>query len=492
MKKAISLILALMMCLSLITISAYAAPGDERASAIELKAGQSDTFKRYDDRGGVFYKFELKEASKVVISISMQNTKLNEFANLAVYHGIDGGTQQFCYVSVPGATLPEYDLHLDVGSPQNGAIPSKTGVFYLAEGWHYIQVGYMLDMDAPADITVSISSIEPIANTGGLTRQTARTVDPTKEVVKQFSYDRQDSLHDFYYKFTLTEDAAVSITKSVKPVPSNGKDDWYNSLYGGSNLRLFIDRSGQAGYPDDYEDTIWGDIDGENDVLLIISETDANLTRTINYELSAGTYYVKLHLYYACRGAEYTLSFSMPGTSVGNPLDSASEWAKVDITRAIGLGLVPGNIQDSYRQATTRAEFCALAVALYETSTGRVITERKMFNDTNDINIQKMGGLGVVDGVGEGNFAPDRSLTRQQAARVLAELAAAIGKPLAQHTGTFTDMGAVAGWATGYVGQMQGSGIMGGFTDGTFRPSGNYTREQSIATMLRMYDEMSK
>jgi len=37
------------------------------------------------------------------------------------------------------------------------------------------------------------------------------------------------------------------------------------------------------------------------------------------------------------------------------------------------------------------------------------------------------------------------------------------------------------------VGLVQGSGIMGGVGDNRFDPQGEYTREQSILTMLRLY-----
>lgn len=169
-------------------------------------------------------------------------------------------------------------------------------------------------------------------------------------------------------------------------------------------------------------------------------------------------------------------------------LNSASSWARDDIVRSIGLGLVPVSFQNEYRQQTTRAEFCALAVAIYETVMGRVITERAAFNDTNDINVLKMGALGVVQGVGGGNFAPNRELTREQAATMLSRLAGVMGTPLPAHTATFTDMGNASGFAIDAIGQMQRSGIMGGVGSDRFAPRDPYTREQSIITILRMFN----
>jgi len=172
-------------------------------------------------------------------------------------------------------------------------------------------------------------------------------------------------------------------------------------------------------------------------------------------------------------------------------LNTASNWAQEGITEAVGLGLVPQNLQAQYTQATTRAEFAALAVALYETITGRVITERATFNDSTDINVQKMGGLGVVQGVGGGNFNPNGTITREQAAVMLARLADAIGQPLPASAPTFADNAQLSSWAVDGVGQIQAAGIMTGVGNNNFAPASPYTREQSIVTMMRLYELLS-
>ena len=165
-----------------------------------------------------------------------------------------------------------------------------------------------------------------------------------------------------------------------------------------------------------------------------------------------------------------------------------SSWAVPYVTRAIDLGLVPQNLQSNYTQAITRAEFAALAVYLYETATGSEIMGRTEFNDTTDENVEKMGYLRVVTGVGDGNFAPNQTLTREQAATMLSRLATAIGTALPQAAPDFADNANIASWAFDAVGQMQATGIMGGLPDGRFDPHGAYTREQSIITVLRLFD----
>jgi len=168
--------------------------------------------------------------------------------------------------------------------------------------------------------------------------------------------------------------------------------------------------------------------------------------------------------------------------------DAPSSWAFQSVNAAIAAGIVPDTLQVNYATATTRADFCHLAVALYESVTGKVITERSKFNDTTDVNVEKMAALGVVQGTGNNQFSPNSPLTREQAATMLSRLAAALGEELTEQAPTFSDSVTISSWAFDAVGQMQASGIMYGVANNAFAPTGEYTREQSITTMMRLYD----
>ena len=225
---------------------------------------------------------------------------------------------------------------------------------------------------------------------------------------------------------------------------------------------------------------------------------------------------------------EQGFSFVSTGVSKRNPpkpvedapnLTAASGWAREGLTTAYNAGLIPEGLRDGYTQTATRAEFCALAVALYEKATGLELFQgRPIFTDTTDPNVLKMAYIGVVSGVGDDRFDPDGKLTREQAATMLARLASAAGIPLdiqnatpsvnasvtvqvetaasetvgarptAAPAPTFADNGDISSWAFDAVGLVQGRGIMGGVGDNRFDPQGEYTREQSILTMWRLYE----
>lgn len=178
----------------------------------------------------------------------------------------------------------------------------------------------------------------------------------------------------------------------------------------------------------------------------------------------------------------YVLLFGIPNS------EFASAWAHEGIANAVLNGLVPPQLLCTYTANITRAEFAALAVTLYEVVAGREITGRMQFNDTNDINVQKVGYLQVAFGVDEGVFAPDCTLSREQAAVFLARLAYVIGQPLPPATPTFADNADIFPWALDSVGQVQAAGIMGSVGNNRFAPKDDYTREQSIITMLRLFD----
>lgn len=163
-----------------------------------------------------------------------------------------------------------------------------------------------------------------------------------------------------------------------------------------------------------------------------------------------------------------------------------SNWAKEGVNEAIALGYVPEGLQKNYTAPITRGEFCALATLYYEAAAGREIEARMQFTDTSDVNIQKMGGLGIVNGVGGGAFAPKDLLTRQEAATILNRLADALGMNLPAGNIRYADDSKISKWAKESVSKISEAGVMNGVGDNKFSPLTSYTREQAIVTILRL------
>lgn len=177
--------------------------------------------------------------------------------------------------------------------------------------------------------------------------------------------------------------------------------------------------------------------------------------------------------------------------------EAPSNWAKSAVDTARNAGIVPEQVDQAYTQSITRADFCALAAAVYRTweKSGNVKSVDKTtvsFSDTKDEDVLLCASLGVVNGVGNGKFAPQQALTRQQAASMLHRLgnlrknAKDDVKDRMPHI--FADGADIQSWARSDVYWAYNSGVMNGVSGNRFAPNNSYTHEQSIATMLRLYD----
>ncbi|MBE6020978.1 MAG: S-layer homology domain-containing protein [Clostridiales bacterium] len=189
--------------------------------------------------------------------------------------------------------------------------------------------------------------------------------------------------------------------------------------------------------------------------------------------------------YYELRNNDYNAVLN----TLSNAIQSyyiPSSWAEAEVNKAISNDYVPEQLQKGYTEAISRAEFCALATQFCETYTGKKISERMEFTDTNDVNVQKMGAVGVVNGTGDGAFSPNKNLTRQEAATILARLADYMDIELENGTLAFADNGKISSWAKDSVARISASGIMNGVGNNTFDPLSSYTREQAILTIIRL------
>lgn len=195
------------------------------------------------------------------------------------------------------------------------------------------------------------------------------------------------------------------------------------------------------------------------------------------------------------------------------PVDGASDWSKPEIQKAAACNLLPYELTDKYQNNITRKEFCDLIYRLIATefspdSDSRmgqwsaiesVIYERELtdkvnsvsFLDCEDYSIKFLSGAGIIYGMGDGTFAPDESITREQAATILYRTAEFLGnktiiKP--SYNQMYDDENAISDWAISSVASMKAMNIMKGISEREFAPKGTYTVEQAIATMVRLYE----
>lgn len=200
-----------------------------------------------------------------------------------------------------------------------------------------------------------------------------------------------------------------------------------------------------------------------------------------------------------------------PTTNLLNT-NGASDWAKEEIEKAAACNLLPYELASHYTRNITRKDFCDLIYRLVATefspdsdsrqgqwfAVDNVIYERQLtnklnsvaFSDCTDEKIKFLSAAGIINGMGDGTFAPDASITREQAAAILYRTAEFLGNktmPTAvRHS--YADQNDISDWAETSVACMNVMGIMKGVSETEFSPQGHYTIEQAIATILRLYN----
>ncbi len=90
--------------------------------------------------------------------------------------------------------------------------------------------------------------------------------------------------------------------------------------------------------------------------------------------------------------------------------------------------------------------------------------------------IERMARRGIIGGYSDGTFRPDNNATRGQISKIVAN-AAGIQDPIPQSRQTFSDVPPTHPFWV-YIERLAGRGILGGYSDGTFRPDNNATRGQ--------------
>ena len=96
---------------------------------------------------------------------------------------------------------------------------------------------------------------------------------------------------------------------------------------------------------------------------------------------------------------------------------------------------------------------------------------------------------GIVNGVGDGKFAPNDPVTREQMAALIIRYADSAGLTLPQGVNvraSFGDAASVSGWAFESVDRMRRTGLLAGDELGNFNPRKGATRAEAATVFMRL------
>ena len=169
-------------------------------------------------------------------------------------------------------------------------------------------------------------------------------------------------------------------------------------------------------------------------------------------------------------------------------------WASDYIVEANDIGITEDVADLEYRKPITREKFCEMIYNMLDKSMN--IEWKKVspnpFRDTVNEKVFSLCLEGIIEGKGGNIFAPDDFLTREEAATILIRTAQFMGIGMPENaydSKVYDDENSISDWAFASVHYCRKLGVMIGTSETEFSPQDEYTAEQAIATILRLYEK---
>lgn len=168
-------------------------------------------------------------------------------------------------------------------------------------------------------------------------------------------------------------------------------------------------------------------------------------------------------------------------------IDINNHWAKEQIDTFTKDGYINGYGDGTFRpdESITRAEFVKILNKYF----GLTKRSGKVFIDTENHWAKEQIDIAVTNGVANGvsktEFKPDDPITREQAAKMIANYKN-INDINHDKLNNYIDGNLVSSWAKDSVEGILEHRYMQGYDDKTFRPNSNITRAEAVVTLSRV------
>ena len=167
---------------------------------------------------------------------------------------------------------------------------------------------------------------------------------------------------------------------------------------------------------------------------------------------------------------------------------TADHWALDAIAHSYARGYFKGEGEGRFapNRAITRGEFVTILGRKAGASASNTAT---IFQDVSSGAyyagyVAWAQSQGIVAGVGQGRFEPNRTITREEMAVMLNKFLASQNKSYAATGyGNFSDGGSIAVWAKDSVDKMARQGLLSGMGNGNFAPKESFSRAQAAQVL---------
>lgn len=163
--------------------------------------------------------------------------------------------------------------------------------------------------------------------------------------------------------------------------------------------------------------------------------------------------------------------------------DITGHWAQNTISQMVAKGVAKGYPDGTFRPNNniTRAEFAVMLVRAFQLEA----KEGKVFGDTANHwakqDIATAVSYGIANGYNATTFGPNDLITREQMAAMVVKAAKLIS---ATEETSFADKLSISAWAKEAIATSTKYGIMKGYPDNTVRPKANATRAEAVTVIF--------
>ena len=232
----------------------------------------------------------------------------------------------------------------------------------------------------------------------------------------------------------------------------------------------------------------------------VIVESVGSVEQLYGYADESGNVLVECQFAYAAHFYQDNYTWVNKDSRFGpcgllkNPLkkDVISDWFTDEIADADACGLIPSRCAGYYTFEITRSQAAALLVRYLELVTGSdlSLSAEHPFTDTSDAYIEKAYAAGIVQGMAEGIFAPDKVVTREQFATMLYRMLVKQNpdwEETVPEPTKFKDFDTASDWAKQALAVLADKKVMNGISDTKLAPKYYCSTEEAIALVYRLF-----